>query len=175
LTAQEWFEKAWNAAHLDKVDLDEVIRCYTETIRLKPDFAEAYHNRANARVRKGDLDGALADYTEAIRLKPDYAVAYYNRGLARGDKGDRDGALADYTIRLAGGPWPHRNSLPGHAAHCTALEPRAYLSAGSQWKELKSQTAPASGARYCAGSLTPFRFRVSANPQDHRSGQVPMA
>jgi tetratricopeptide (TPR) repeat protein len=97
LTAQTWFEKGFNAA-----DLDEKVRCYTEAIRLKPDYATAYNNRGIARADKGDLDGALKDYTEAIRLNPDYADAYVNRGNARADKGDHDGALKDYAeaIRL---------------------------------------------------------------------------
>ena len=62
---------------------DEEIRFYSEAIRLKPDFAEAFYNRGVARKDKGDLDGALADYNEAIRLQPDFAEAFNNRGLAR--------------------------------------------------------------------------------------------
>ena len=97
LTAAEWFERGYAAT-----DPDERIRFYTEAIRLKPDFAIAFHNRGLARYNKGDYDGALQDYTEAIRLKPDYADAFYSRGLARYNKGDYDGALQDYTeaIRL---------------------------------------------------------------------------
>jgi tetratricopeptide (TPR) repeat protein len=97
LTAQTWFEKGFNA-----VDPAERIRCYTEAIRLKPDYAEPYYNRGNARYDKGDLDGALKDYTEAIRLNPNFAIAYFNRGNTRRDKGDFNGALKDYdeAIRL---------------------------------------------------------------------------
>ena len=97
LTAERWFERGFDAA-----DLEMKISCYSEAIRLKPDFLEAYNNRGNARSEKGDLDGALADYEEAMRLKHDDAEVYYNRGMARRDKGDLDGALADYdeAIRL---------------------------------------------------------------------------
>ncbi len=75
---------------------------YTEAIRLKPDYAEAYISRGKARAAKGDLDGAVKDCTEAIRLKPDYAEAYNNRGNARAEKGNFDGALKDFAeaIRL---------------------------------------------------------------------------
>ena len=66
LTAQDWFEQGFNAA-----DQDEKLRCYSEAIRLKPDYALAYNNRGNARRDKGDLEGAMQDYSEAIRLKPD--------------------------------------------------------------------------------------------------------
>src|SRR5229473_1760306 len=97
LTAQQWFERGFAVA-----DVDQQLRFYTEAIRLKPDYAEAYTNRGVARRAKGDVDGALQDYTEAIRLKPDCVEAYTNRGVARRAKGDVDGALQDYTeaIRL---------------------------------------------------------------------------
>jgi tetratricopeptide (TPR) repeat protein len=68
--------------------VDGALQDYTEAIRLKPDYADAFYNRGVARRAKGDVDGALQDYTEAIRLKPDYADAFNNRGVARGDKGD---------------------------------------------------------------------------------------
>jgi tetratricopeptide (TPR) repeat protein len=111
LTAQQWFEQGFNAT-----DLDEKLRCYSEAIRLKPDYATAYYNRGLAREDKGDLDGALRDYDEAIRLNLDGALrdydeairlspdadAYYKRGNVRRDKGDLEGALRDYdeAIRL---------------------------------------------------------------------------
>src|SRR5215472_10819470 len=68
LSAEQWFERGFGA-----IDPEEKIRCYTEAIRLKPDFAEAYSNRGDLSRDKGDRDGALTDYTEAVRLKPDYA------------------------------------------------------------------------------------------------------
>jgi tetratricopeptide (TPR) repeat protein len=97
LTAQEWYEQGFNAT-----DPDEQLRCYSEAIRLNPDYAFAYNNRGIVRLNKGDRDGALKDYGEAIRLDADYAFAYKNRGNARAVKGDFDGALKDYgeAIRL---------------------------------------------------------------------------
>ena len=97
LTAQQWFERGLGAA-----DIDEKLRCYSEAIRLKPDFAEAFNIRGFVRQSKGDLEGALKDYNEAIRLEPDFAGAFCNRGVARSDKGDLEGAIMDYNeaIRL---------------------------------------------------------------------------
>jgi tetratricopeptide (TPR) repeat protein len=97
LLAQQYFEQAYALS-----DPDEEIRLNTMAIELKPDFVEAFFNRAIARKAKGDLDGALSDYDEAIRLKPDYTVAFNNRGIARQEKGDLSGALSDYdeAIRL---------------------------------------------------------------------------
>jgi tetratricopeptide (TPR) repeat protein len=90
LTAQQWFERAFNAT-----DQDEAIRFYDKAIRLKPDYADAFYNRGLARYDKGELAAAIRDYTAALRLKPDYADAFSARGHARTDKGDLDGAIAD--------------------------------------------------------------------------------
>jgi tetratricopeptide (TPR) repeat protein len=97
LTAQQWFERAFAA-----VDPDEQLRFYNEAIRLKPDDADAFNNRGNARSDQGDLAGAIKDYNKAIRLKPDYADAFTNRGVARNVQGDLAGAIKDYNkaIRL---------------------------------------------------------------------------
>jgi len=103
LTAQQWFERGFAA-----VDIDEKLRFYTEAIRLKLDFADAFVGRGNARDDKGNPEGALQDYTEALRLKPDYALAFNNRGDVRRDKGDSEGALQDHNeaIRLGYKPSP---------------------------------------------------------------------
>ena len=95
LTAARWFERGYDAT-----DLQVQLECYSEAIRLKPDFSEAYNNRGIARHGKGDLDGALADFAEAIRLTPDDPDAYSNRGNIRRLKGDLDGALADFAEAL---------------------------------------------------------------------------
>jgi len=100
LTAQEWFEKG-----LKTIDLDGEVNGYTEAIRIKPDYADAYINRGLARHDKGDLDGAIKDCTEAIRIKPDYAAAYYNRAGAWKQKEDYYATIADYKkyLDLGGG------------------------------------------------------------------------
>ena len=56
LTATEWFERGFNAA-----DPDEKLHYYSEAIRLKPDYAEAFNNRGYARAqgRYGRSDRGL--------------------------------------------------------------------------------------------------------------------
>jgi tetratricopeptide (TPR) repeat protein len=71
-----------------------MIADYSEAIRIRPGYVDAYNNRGVVRKEKGDYDGAIADYNEAIRLDPLHVSAYNNRGLARSSKGDRKGALA---------------------------------------------------------------------------------
>ena len=97
LTAQEWFERALNTA-----DVDERLRSYTEAIRLKPNYADAFNNRGIVRKEKGDVEGALQDYSEAIRLKPEDAAAFSNRCDLLYSQGDLEGALQDinHAIRL---------------------------------------------------------------------------
>ena len=55
------------------------IKDYDTAIRLAPDFADAYINRADAREELGDLEGAIKDYSTAIRLGADYAFVYASR------------------------------------------------------------------------------------------------
>jgi tetratricopeptide (TPR) repeat protein len=107
LTGQEWFERGYI---FDKSEnYDEAIRCFTEAIHLKADFAIALTFRGLARQKKGDLEGAINDFDEAIDhssevlgLNPENAEAYNQRGAARLFKGDVDGAIQDYSevIRL---------------------------------------------------------------------------
>ena len=79
LTAQEWFEKGY--VFQEASSLDESIRCYTEAIRLRSDFAEAYYNRGVARREKGDHNGATQDYNKAVQFNPAYAKTYVKPGV----------------------------------------------------------------------------------------------
>ncbi len=90
LTAQQWFERGYSAK-----DPDEQIRCYSEAIRLKPDFGEALHNRGHARSEKGDTGGAIKDFDEAIRVRPYSPEALVARGAVQLKKGDFKAALRD--------------------------------------------------------------------------------
>jgi tetratricopeptide (TPR) repeat protein len=67
LVAQRWFEQAFESQ--TRGDLDGALRNYNEAINLKPDYAEAYRNRALVRSLKGDVDGAKGDSDEATRLE----------------------------------------------------------------------------------------------------------
>jgi tetratricopeptide (TPR) repeat protein len=97
LTAQQWFERG-----IDTKDPDEQIRFYSQSIRLAPDRASTYYNRALARKAKGELEGSLQDFGEAIRLRPNHSDTFIGRGNVRQAKGDLEGALFDYNeaIRL---------------------------------------------------------------------------
>lgn len=91
-------------AHLDRGDghlaareYDKAIAEYTRAIELKPDFAEAYNNRAYASYSKYDGTGdPLADLNRAIALRPRFPHAYNTRGCVYMAGGYTDKAIADF-------------------------------------------------------------------------------
>ncbi len=70
-----------NPTHSSKQPQITPLSELNETIRLAPDFAQAYYNRANLYVKAGDLTQARFDYNRAISLNKHFAEAYFNRGL----------------------------------------------------------------------------------------------
>lgn len=62
---------------------DEAIADLNKAIKLYPDFAYSYYNRANLLALSGKLPEAYEDYTRAVELNPSLAEAYYNRGLVQ--------------------------------------------------------------------------------------------
>lgn len=83
-------------------EYDRAIADYSDAIRLKPDYAEAYNNRGFAYYLKGDGARAIADYTRAIELRPDYPKAYNSRGVVYMSGGyGRDKAIADFDRAIA--------------------------------------------------------------------------
>jgi serine/threonine-protein kinase len=65
-----------------------------ETIRLKPNIAEAHFNLANALFEKDRPEEAVKELRMAVRLKPDYAEAHANLAMVLQRQGDWDGAVA---------------------------------------------------------------------------------
>ncbi len=103
-------DKAAIFYHQGKIDFNSkkyniAIENFSTVIRLNPDFADAYYNRALAKAELNDYDSAIEDYTRATERKSDFTDAYYNRGNAyrlRGKEGDYQAAIKDYieAIRL---------------------------------------------------------------------------
>lgn len=60
---------------------DEAVADLNKVLKLFPDFAYAYYNRANLLALSGSLPEAYEDYTKAIKFNPAFAEAYYNRGV----------------------------------------------------------------------------------------------
>jgi Flp pilus assembly protein TadD len=118
-TAAYYFSKAFNEVNAKKYK--DAIDDYTEAIRAKPDYADAYTNRGWSYLQLGLYEKAIMDVSEAIRLKPDDPEAYFNRGDAYFDLKQYENAISDYIegIRLK----------PDHA--------EAYAALGSAYLRLK--------------------------------------
>jgi tetratricopeptide (TPR) repeat protein len=90
------------AASAARYDFPAAIADFDQAIKLAPNDAESYYQRANAQLRSGRPQLALSDLDETLKLKPDYVPALLVRGsLQLGAKNDA-GARADFAeaIRL---------------------------------------------------------------------------
>ncbi|MFM7709150.1 MAG: tetratricopeptide repeat protein, partial [Gammaproteobacteria bacterium] len=88
---------------------------YSEAIRLKPDHARAFHNRAVTLRELKRFDEALADLEAVIRLKPGDPDAIAHRGRLRMFLRRFPEAFADYRHRWQGkdhGSPPQPTTLP---------------------------------------------------------------
>jgi tetratricopeptide (TPR) repeat protein len=94
-TAETYYQRGQELAGKDDKG---AIEAFTKAIELKPDDADAYFNRGNAKFKLGDKKGAIDDYNQVIKLKPDYASAYCNRGINKSDLGDKKRAIDDYNL-----------------------------------------------------------------------------
>jgi tetratricopeptide (TPR) repeat protein len=95
----ESYNRSGNAKRI-RGDYQGAIADYNRAIELKPNYANAYFNRAVAQSELGDNSAALADLNRAIALNPNDSDAYNNRGVAKGRLGDRSAAMADYNRAL---------------------------------------------------------------------------
>ena len=77
---------------------EEAIKCYDEAIKIKPDYANAWFNRACSNVRKGEIENALSDLEKAIRTGGEKYIGY-----ARDEEDFKDISKDPRFIRLLSG------------------------------------------------------------------------
>ncbi len=77
---------------------------FSQAISQKPDFAEAYDNRAVAFAQTGNVEGAIQDFTKAAAINPANPQPFYNRASLKASTGNFPGALEDYTAFLSRAP-----------------------------------------------------------------------
>ena len=73
---------------------DAAVECYTESIKIKPNYTDAYYNMGKALQDQGDVDAALVIYDKAIKINPNYADAYNNIGTIFYKKDEFDQAIS---------------------------------------------------------------------------------
>ena len=74
-------------ASVAKEDPQGAVEHYNACIRLNPQMAIAYNNRAEAYHELEDYDSAVADYLKALTFDPRNEVVYHNLGVAHVAKG----------------------------------------------------------------------------------------
>jgi len=98
LVTEEWFERGVAAAQHEV--WRDAIHAFTEALKARPDYAQAYQRRGVARHQEGDFEGAVGDFDETLRYQPEYAGAYLGRGKVRSDEGDFKRAIDDLNKAL---------------------------------------------------------------------------
>jgi predicted TPR repeat methyltransferase len=78
----------------------EAINCCLKAIALKPSYAEAHYNLAQAYKRLEKPAEAEASFREAVKYKPDYAEALDNLGYLLQERGKTEEAIACYRAVL---------------------------------------------------------------------------
>lgn len=77
------------------------LQYFDQALSQKPDFADAYYSRGNAKFELSDFSAAIQDYTHALSLRGDFAEAYYNRGNTYACLAQWSSAIHDYTATIA--------------------------------------------------------------------------
>lgn len=111
MTAQQYFDRAMEKRK--KYDLFGAIEDFTEAIRLKPDFAQAYAFRGFDYSVLRKLDNAIHDYSEVIRIDPHYWTVYNSLARAYRDQGNE--VMAQFVERMKkerGGPAYPTDGMP---------------------------------------------------------------
>lgn len=82
-------------------DYRQALDDMNEAIKLQPQYAGFFINRAFLRYNLDDYFGAMADYDYAIQLEPLNTVALFNRGLLRAEVNDNNKAIDDFSKVLS--------------------------------------------------------------------------
>ena len=75
-----------------------------EAIKLEPNYAGYFINRAFMKYKLDDYFGAMADYDYAINLNPATMEGHFNRGLLLAEVGDNNKAIDDFSFVLKSEP-----------------------------------------------------------------------
>lgn len=73
---------------------------YGRALRVKPDFAEAWHRRASLFMQEENLSQALLDLNEALRLEPRHFEAWLGLAVIMQGLGSQTEALEAYEEAL---------------------------------------------------------------------------
>ncbi|UNU24842.1 tetratricopeptide repeat protein [Microcoleus vaginatus] len=106
ISAEDFDELGINKAK--ERDFEGALENFNRAIKLNPNYADAYNNRANVRYELGDFPGAIEDYTEAILLNPKCSDFHQNGGIISCELRDYRGAQADHSRAIQLDPNNHQ-------------------------------------------------------------------
>ena len=86
--------------YLNRGEFPRALECFMEAARIKPNFADAWHNAGVALGRLERYPRAIAAYREALRLQSENADGWVNLGLAYQATGRHAQAIAAYQTAL---------------------------------------------------------------------------
>ncbi len=83
------------------VQVQERMTLLNQAILLDPEYADAYHHRADVHLGMGHPEQAISDYTHAVMLRPQDPFRYYARALAYLEVKKNTAAIADLTQAIS--------------------------------------------------------------------------
>ena len=88
--------------HYYKGDFQLAIKSLDKAIEIKPDFAQAWYNKAITYSVMGHVQDEINCYDKAIEINPEYAEAWSNKSSALGRAGRLEEALdsAEHAIEI---------------------------------------------------------------------------
>jgi tetratricopeptide (TPR) repeat protein len=86
---------------IEEKDLDLAIKLLDATVKIKPDYIEAWNRRATIYYMKKDYGRSIADIREVLKREPRHFGALTGLGLILQDIGDDKQALEVYRRALA--------------------------------------------------------------------------
>ena len=84
----------------EKGEYEQAIQRYRVCIKLNPEMASAYSNRADAYHELGEYDSAIADYRKALTFDTLNSAIYHNLGVAYAAQGNYHQAIQYYSQAL---------------------------------------------------------------------------
>src|SRR5690349_16019909 len=81
--------------------LPAAIESYSAAIKLKPDYALAYHSRGVVYSQLGVPSYALRDFDQAIRLDPNWYYPYMSRAGILASQGNFASAINNYSTAIS--------------------------------------------------------------------------
>jgi tetratricopeptide (TPR) repeat protein len=88
----------WNnlgIAYLDQLQYSDAVRAFSEVVKLRPDYPDAYTNVALTEIQWEKYDSARASILRALALSPNNARALYYLALLQRRAGDYDAEIAN--------------------------------------------------------------------------------